>query len=117
MSWKCFVFPERPIIARDTLRNELHWQRHKEHAYQMILCSELLKYLSDWCFLLLRVIILLSMREISCPRTDCPKKYVLLSMVILYFCQLKITKEVMRMLLHGKSSHFTFLLDNSDYKP
>ena len=41
--------------------------------------------------LLFRAIILVSIIEMSCPKTDCPKKYVLLFIVVLFCDEYKAT--------------------------
>lgn len=63
---------------------------------------------------------LLSIKEISCPKTDCPKKCVFLFIVVLSCSEHKTTKKVHRMKIQFLTVHFyfmnCFLSDNSDFE-
>ena len=94
LSWKCFVLPDNPSIAPETSRNEVHFANELNNMLiKWSLVVNFLIYLSDLCFRLLFEIISSSMREISCPKTDVPKKCVLLSMQLSFVVKTKLQKE------------------------
>ena len=92
-------------MAPDTSRKDVHLANEQNNILiRWSLVLNFLTYRSDKQILLALEIIFGSIKEINCPKTDCPKKYVVLFIVEGFLAKQIYKKE--------KGSFYNFLLFN-----